>query len=343
MDLSVVLATYNRCHLLDRAIQALLDQRGTNLNYEVIVVDNNSTDETRQVIESHAAKDKRLKYTLERSQGVAFARNSGIQLARADLIAFCDDDVYVAPDWVQKVYDAFMRFPDADFIGGRVLPVWPSDLPKWLKPTMAPLALQDRGEEPFKVSLTNPTCLISACLGARRQTFDRVGCFDPARQRVKDGIGSTEDYDWEFKVWCSGGHGVYVPNVVCYCEVPQSRMKKMYHRRWHLGHGKFDALAPPPEVDAARRLLGVPRFLYRQLAQNLAALLWNTLSGNASDAFERESHLMFCLGFIWRRWTAQLLPEQKHALYLNHPADLQARALSQSGPREPQVDESQAA
>jgi glycosyltransferase involved in cell wall biosynthesis len=106
MDVSVVLPTYNRCGLLHQAISALLNQEAHGLSYEVIVVDNNSTDATRRTVESYSSGDRRLRYAFEQRQGVAYARNTGIQLARADLIAFCDDDVYVAPDWVENVYRA---------------------------------------------------------------------------------------------------------------------------------------------------------------------------------------------------------------------------------------------
>ncbi len=306
MDITVVVSTYNRCDLLDGALQALLNQDAPRLEYEVIFVDNNSTDGTAAKIQSYAARNPRLKYIFEPRQGVAYGRNAGIQAARSDLFAFCDDDVYVAPDWLQRMYNALSRFPDADYIGGKICPVWKATPPQWLKPDMAPLALQDRGLEPFAVSFDNPVCLVSACLGVRRSAFERAGLFDPATQRVKDGVGSTEDYEWERKVWQAGGHGVYVPDVICYCEVPQQRMKKSYHRRWHLGHGRFNALARRREFESARRVLDVPLFLYRQALEALLYTPLCLLTGKNREAFERESYALFCLGFIGQRWKNQL-------------------------------------
>jgi GT2 family glycosyltransferase len=154
---------------------------------------------------------------------------------------------------------------------------------------MAPLALQDRGQEPVTISPRNPMCLISANLGVRRRAFDRVGLFDPATQRVKDGIGSTEDYDWELKIWRTGGHGVYVPDLVCHCDVPSARMKKAYHRRWHVGHGRFNALARRAEFEGGRQVLDVPLFVYRQLTENLANLPKQLLMGQAAEASSRRS------------------------------------------------------
>ena len=305
MDISVVMSTYNRCDLLDADIHALLNQT-TDLEYEVIVVDNNSTDGTAEKIQAYAAWETRLKYVFEARQGVAYGRNAGIEVAQGDLIAFCDDDVCVAPDWIQKIYDASVRYPDADFIGGKVIPVWRDPPPEWLRAHMAPLALQDRGQEPFAVSLENPVCLVSACLGVRRRALERAGLFDPETQRVKDGIGSTEDYDWELKLWQNGGQGMYVPDVVCYSEIPRKRMDKSYHRRWHLGHGKFSAIARRPNWDSPRRLFDVPAFMYRQALDSALEFGKFLLRGDQAEAFERETLLLFYIGFFKERWKAWL-------------------------------------
>lgn len=306
MDISIIVSTYNRCHLLDKAIPALLSQQAPDFQFEVIIVDNNSTDGTAEKIRGYAAKNPRLRYVFEARQGVAYGRNAGIEAARADLFAFCDDDVIVPSDWLKRVRNALLRFPDADFIGGKVCPVWKDKPPQWLGPEMAPLALQDRGSEPMKVDEENPICLVSACLGVRRRGFERAGLFDPATQRVKDGIGSTEDREWESKVLEAGGHGMYVPDVMCYCEIPPQRMQKAYHRRWHLGHGKFNALARRREFEGARRLLDVPLFLYRQTIEAVLSTPMCLLSGKYREAFEREMNMLFCLGFIGQRWKSQI-------------------------------------
>jgi glycosyltransferase involved in cell wall biosynthesis len=300
------MSTYNRCHLLDQDIQALLNQQTDGLAYEVIVVDNNSTDKTAAKIASYAERDSRIRYIFEPRQGVAYGRNAGIAAARADIIAFCDDDVYVAHDWLEKIHLAFERYPEADYVGGKVLPVWRQPPPRWVMTKMAPLSLQDHGEEPMRVSVENPYCLISACLAVRRRALDRAGLFPLETQRVKDGIGSSEDYEWELQVWRSGGHGMYVPDMICYCEVPASRLVKSYHRRWHLGHGKFNAKGRRPDWNTDRLLLDVPLFVYRQAAESVLDCTRFRLSGKQAKAFERECELLFLIGFIKERWRTRL-------------------------------------
>ena len=122
MDISVVLSTYNRCDILPNALRALALQETPGIEYEVIIVDNNSTDRTRQIAEEFIAGDRRFRYLFESRQGLSYARNAGIRAARADAFSFTDDDVEVSTNWIYHLYRALARYPEAEFIGGRVLP-----------------------------------------------------------------------------------------------------------------------------------------------------------------------------------------------------------------------------
>src|SRR5689334_20013129 len=103
-DISAIVCTYNRCGLLHESLSRITSQQSDGLRYEVIVVDNNSTDDTRQVIEAFAGSPNCvLRYVYEPQQGVSYARNAGIATARAPLLAFFDDDVLVSSDWLTKI------------------------------------------------------------------------------------------------------------------------------------------------------------------------------------------------------------------------------------------------
>src|SRR5690242_18447539 len=107
-SVSVILSTYNRAAQLGPALDHLLAQGRSAPSHEVIVVDNNSTDTTRQVVEARVARaGGHLRYVFESKQGLSYARNAGILAARGDIIAFTDDDVRVSPEWVQVVAQAF--------------------------------------------------------------------------------------------------------------------------------------------------------------------------------------------------------------------------------------------
>src|SRR5581483_927586 len=104
-EVSVVLSTYNRAHVLPRALDSLAQQSFPPECYEVLIVDNNSNDGTRQIGESFCARFSHFRYVFEPKQGLSHARNTGIRVARASLIAFTDDDVRASSDWVSTIAD----------------------------------------------------------------------------------------------------------------------------------------------------------------------------------------------------------------------------------------------
>src|SRR3990170_1802357 len=105
-QVSVVISTYNRASQLSAALDALCAQVG-GVNYEVVVVDNNSTDATAQVAASRSRLHPHLRYIFEPRQGLPFARNTGVQATRAEIVAFTDDDVEVGPEWVSTIKRLF--------------------------------------------------------------------------------------------------------------------------------------------------------------------------------------------------------------------------------------------
>src|SRR5436305_8400951 len=134
-DVSVIISTYNRCEMLPAALESILAQETAGTRYELIVVDNNSTDKTREVVESFIARGHaNLRYVFEGKQGLSHARNAGIAAARAPIIAFTDDDVRAASDWVASIKRVFDEHPEVDFVGGKVLPRWEAEPPSWLTP-----------------------------------------------------------------------------------------------------------------------------------------------------------------------------------------------------------------
>jgi len=303
-DISVVMSTYNRCGLLPGALESVLAQETDGVGYEVIVVDNNSTDQTREVVEAFRARGHaRLRYIFEAKQGVSYGRNAGIAAARAPLIAFTDDDVRAATDWVLSIKRAFDAHPEVDCVGGKVLPQWPSDPPAWLtRDHWPPLALVDHGEAEFYTNFSRPICIVGANLALRREVFDEIGLFAPKFQLVKDGLGATEDYELQRRLWQSGRQGRYVPGIVVTADVQAERLTKTYHRRWHQGHGGRFAEMRLNEIEQSRaRLFDVPAHFYNQAIRNAAAWLMSTLSGDEAQAFYHETKLHFIIGFLRRR------------------------------------------
>ncbi|MEN3336228.1 MAG: glucosyl-dolichyl phosphate glucuronosyltransferase [Blastocatellia bacterium] len=331
-DISAIVCTYNRSGVLKEALARIAAQQAEGLRYEVIVVDNNSTDDTRQVIEAFVAASRRcVRYVCERQQGVSHARNAGIAASTAPLLAFFDDDVMVSSDWLIKIKQRLDLHPDVEYVGGKVLPRWATVPPAWLVPdNWAPIAALDYGDEPFVINATTQVGLISANLAIRRRALDEVGWFRPELQRVKDGIGSMEDQELLERLARAGKRGLYAPEIVVWAEVPAARMRRSYHRRWHRGHGKFYAISRSAsfEQTEAGRLFDVPAHLYRQAVTDAAAWLKSTLRGRSAQAFTCQSRLWFFLGFVHERRRQYLSAQRRsNAREIADFVGLQARRL----------------
>jgi glycosyltransferase involved in cell wall biosynthesis len=301
---SVVIPTYNRSELLRHALLALLKQDASRSTFEIIVVDNNSSDGTRATVQTLVASSAvNLRYLREQRQGNAYARNSGIKSSRGLIIAFLDDDVLVPRDWVSTLKAAFDAHHDLSFVGGKILPLWHEPPPSWLTAEhWSPLALIDYGLDELEIAGQNPLGLLTANIAFRREVFDELGMFSPRLQRVKNTIGSLEDHEFLLRVCRSGKKGKYIPHLIATAPIERERLTKDYHRRWHTGHGRFYAMMKDPEWERTNvRLLGVPAHLYRQTAWD--ALIWikNKTLRRSDKAFINERQLRFFAGFFLQR------------------------------------------
>ena len=306
VDVSIVICTYNRCGLLVRALESLENQEAADVRYEVLVVDNNSSDETRNITQRFVEKKPgRFRYVFEPKQGLSYARNAGIAKARAENIAFTDDDVRVASNWVSRIKAGFGAEPIADFLGGKVLPDWGCTPPEWLtREHWAPLALVDYGDQPFYVDSGRPVSLIGANCAFRKRAFEQVGVFHADVQRVKDGVGSLEDHELLLRLWQAGRKGIYLPDLTVTAEVQPERLRKTYHREWHTGHGRFHAILHSDLLERSKRgkIFGVPAHLYRQALTNGMRWTISQLLGQRDKAFGYEVRMRFFAGFADSRW-----------------------------------------
>jgi glucosyl-dolichyl phosphate glucuronosyltransferase len=303
VDVSVVIPTYNRSALLRDAVGSVLAQ-DTQVPFEIVIVDNNSQDDTKSVVRALVDKHPgKVHYVRETEQGNAHARNCGVRTAAGAIIAFIDDDVAVESDWLTTLLQALNSHADLSFAGGRVLPQWSGPPPSWLTPDhWSPLALLDYGPDEFIISGDNPRGLLTANIAFRRRVFDEVGWFSPHLQRVKNIIGSMEDTEFLLRVCRSGRQGLYLPQMIARAPVEAERLSKTYHRRWHTGQGHFYAVMRDAEWERSRfSLAGVPSHLYKQTLAHGLNWLRTIVTGNADAAFTHECQLRFFRGFYRQR------------------------------------------
>jgi len=302
-EVSVVIPTYNRSAMMRNAVSSVLAQ-DTRVSFEIVIVDNNSHDDTqtvaRALVDQHPGK---VHYVREEQQGNAYARNRGVQTARAGVIAFLDDDVTVDSNWLTTLSTALATRKDLSFVGGRVLPEWPGAPPSWLTTDhWSPLALLDYGPEELTIAGESPRGLLTANIAFRRSVFDDVGQFSPHLQRVKDVIGSMEDTEFLMRVCRSGKQGLYLPQMIARAPVEVERLSKTYHRRWHTGHGHFYAVMRDPAWERSSfRIADVPGHLYKQTFAHGLGWLKNLALRDPDAAFTHECRLRFFRGFFRQR------------------------------------------
>src|SRR6187549_3687177 len=131
MDFSIIIPTYNRADELRETIRSIA-RLDVTADWELLVIDNKSTDHTRAVVEEEAASfPAALRYVYEAEQGRYAAINTGIRAATGTIIATTDDDARVEPDWLTRAAEALEAL-GCDYVGGKVLPIWKGARPTWL-------------------------------------------------------------------------------------------------------------------------------------------------------------------------------------------------------------------
>ena len=302
MDVSVVVCTYNRAPSLGLTLRSLDVQATPDLTWEVVVVDNNSADATRTVVEAFAAAARiRMRYLFEPRQGLSHARNTGIAHARGAILAFTDDDVRPGPDWVAGLISALGE-TGADIVGGRILPAWDHPPPPWLvaRPFLrGPLAIMEHAVPGPVVEATGIPNVWGANMAFRREVFDRVGLFDPRRGVTGRKLYRGEEVELVRRALAAGCRVVYDPRVVVWHRIAARRIRRRYISRLYFdwAEGNVLAQAPPP----GRLLLGVPPSLYRRAAHRLGGWLW-AAARQRPDTLDRWLESCEAAGCVWGLW-----------------------------------------
>jgi glycosyltransferase involved in cell wall biosynthesis len=306
MNLSVIVATFNRAHRLPHLFRALDTQvLPDGVTWEIIIVDNNSSDGTRSAVEAISETMRvPVTYLFEPRQGKSFALNTGIAHANGDLIAFTDDDTLPAPDWMAAIVRA-MREWGADVVGGRILPKWGRPVPQWLKGNRdlyGCLALMDV-ETVGRLTTAGGRPGIWGCnMAVRRELFDRIGNFDTRRgPRGKKLYRTGEETDLIRRALAVEGVVVYDSRLIVWHEIGPERMRRSYFRRFYFQRSEGEALLRP--LPKSRVLLGAPVYFYRHVLETLVSWIRPVICDGAKR-FERELDFFEALGSLWGHWLA---------------------------------------
>jgi glycosyltransferase involved in cell wall biosynthesis len=239
MDITVLICTFNRSDHLARALNsAAALQLPEPVEWEILVVDNNSNDRTREVVADFCNRNPaRFRYVFEPQPGKSHALNAGIREARGNIIAFMDDDVKVEPSWLQNL-TAPLQSGQWTGAGGRILPEWTCSPPRWLslegRHALAPLVAFDLGLEAGQ--LNEPP--FGTNMAFRKEMFEKYGGF---RTDLGPQPGSEirgEDSEFGARLLSAGERLLYEPSAVVYHPVADNRIQKKYFLTWWFDKGR---------------------------------------------------------------------------------------------------------
>lgn len=288
---TVILCTFNRCRSLEKALRSIAASKLTDsVEWEVLVVDNNSDDQTREVVEDFCRRyPSRFRYLFESRQGKSYALNAGIKEAHGDVLAFVDDDVTVEPTWLQNLTSVLHDSQWAGS-GGRILPMQGFVPPRWLaldgprNLAGALCAYWDPGDVPGE--LRDPP--LGTNMAFRKEMFDRYGHF---RTDLGPRPGSEiryEDTEFGRRLMVGGERLRYVPSAVVYHEINEKRVQKDFFLAWWFDFGRGS-------VREIGRSLGVKETL-KVLARTLLTTPQWLLTVDSQHRFYRKCRIWYEVG-----------------------------------------------
>lgn len=231
--LSLVIATYNRAEQLMVTLGSVAMQNAEAESWECIVVDNNSSDNTRERVEAFKSEHNSLniRYIFEQNQGLSYARNAGIVASRGDIVAFIDDDERIVADFVSAYIDLFDQHPDAMAAGGEIIAEYPTGRPRWMsryteRPIANPMSFGDR------VKLF-PSSRIpgGGNMAMRRRVFDSIGMFNTSLGRTGKHLLGGEESDLFERIVKHEYRVYYTPRAVMYHIIPKEKLSRDYFVR----------------------------------------------------------------------------------------------------------------
>jgi len=250
ISLSVIIPTRNRSDLIKNLLESLKHQTLSQDEFEILVIDNGSTDDTKAVAESFFSEFKHIKYFLEEKPGLHEGRHRGLREAVNEILVYCDDDIEPFPTWLEAIKESF-KDPKVVLVGGKNLPKWEIDPPKWIKDwyeegnengkCLGYLSILDFGDELKEI---DPNFVWGCNFSIRRQTLIDAGGFHPDSmpEQLKFFRGDGESYVTRW-IKEKGKKAIYNPQASVYHFVSKSRMTLNYFKKRSYNQGISDSFS----------------------------------------------------------------------------------------------------
>ncbi len=252
IELSIIVCTRNRAKQLATLIQCLGTQKNIEkLNWEIVIVDNNSSDNTKEVAYAFCeGSNLKINYIFEPNTGLSYARNTGVLASKGSFLLFVDDDVLIPSEFISNALFGIQEFNEFHIFGFKVLPEWPEarsrDLafkpPFWMtfkKPfniSQSFLPIHDLGSEPLSYPNRITNNPLGACFLVKKEVFENLG---PFREDIGAGqSGAHEDSEFFWYALINKFKILYWPYAALYHPVTPERLTAKYLHKWYFNSGK---------------------------------------------------------------------------------------------------------
>lgn len=246
VTISVVICTHNRAQLLPQAIESIVAQHVPTSKYEIVIVDNASSDNTAQVVKEKFGHLDHVRYVFEANLGVSHARNAGWKAAQGKYVAYLDDDAIANPNWLDVMLQTFETVdPKPDGIAGKVILKWETSQPEWVTNRSTQECLAAFDPSPAPRFLYHNECFVEANVVFLREILEKLQGFSTTlgRQGVhaqghrRTHILSHEGVDFFWKMQQAGYTMYYVPDMYIHHCIASSRLTPDWFYRCAFGQG----------------------------------------------------------------------------------------------------------
>ena len=305
MRLDLLVATFRRPELLADLLRSLFAaRRPPGMDVRVIVVNNDGQSALSSLDPLIASAPAPVQLLHEPRRGKSLALNHGMRASDADYIGLVDDDERVAEAWFEVAHRT-LASGRLDFIGGPMLPIWPSSPPAWIPQSYrAVLGIVDNGPTRAAYSSEFPGMLVGGNAIVRRSLLESLGGFSPELgPQEAHRLMSCEDEDLYGRLLAAGAQGEYVPELVVYHHVHADRLRPSYYRRWCFWNGASKAVLGRLQPETVPTIGGVPRYMYGSAVRAAGTGLkaWVTNRGPAAR-LEAELPLWQLAGQLYGRF-----------------------------------------
>jgi len=240
---SAVICSYNRARFIINAVESIFAQDYDRALFEVIVVDNNSTDNTKELLETFRQQhpEYNFRYYVETNQGVAWARTRCAREAKGEIVAYLDDDSTAQPGWLASIVAFFDQHPAAWSVGGKITPRFLTGIPGWYSKYFFGLVGNfDQG--PRVKRLTGARYPCGANMAFRAEVFKEIGYFNTDLGRKGGGLLANEEKDIYLRILAQNHEVYYLPHVEVLHSVEANKFDRNYVRRHSMGIGGGERL-----------------------------------------------------------------------------------------------------